>query len=273
MNLFNNESYILKLLIFFYVPTIFWTSGLRKDGLIFLGVAIYLYSFFKILYQKDKSYVKQFIFSIILLFFTRHWLLFTLLPITLVFLILLKLEGKLRYIYAFLLPFFVSIIILIKYLKKILIFKNNQFHQEQGSTRIPLPVLTNSFKQFFFAIPKAIRNNFIDYPSSFKLDKTTFILFNFESLILLISIILLAFFLKKFDYKFKVIIFCFFLLCFLNFLSISLVVPFQRAILRYRTIFEMILITICYLSTDFKKIRGTYKILKTHIVKSILINR
>lgn len=81
-----NNLKIYIVIIFLTPSFLVWSSGILKEGLIFLAFGLYFYSLFKL----SKNYIKNILIlliSILLIFILKYYLLFIVIPLTFLFLI------------------------------------------------------------------------------------------------------------------------------------------------------------------------------------------
>lgn len=256
-DIFKTDNYILRGVLFFFLPVVFWTSGIRKDGLVFLSLALYLYAFNQYLSTPRLKYILYSAIAVIVLFLNRSLLILTLLPASLAWFLSIKTRWK-----PYQLQLLTTAVVIILYfllpieLLTIIVRKNNEFHLLSGGSRMELPELVPSFQSFLQTFPQAFINVFFK-PMPFQLKSPLIFLSGIETLIVISSIILAMIFPKsvKSNRFSESAIIAVLTICIINYMIIGYLVPFMGALIRYRIVFEMIILTICLLSTDWQKTR------------------
>lgn len=253
---FKGNKKLIWLIVFCFLPVVFWTSGIRKDGLIFLSIGLYLYFFNQFLLNSKRRYLLGCFGAMLLLLMNRNLLVLTMIPTSIAWFISLKTKRDPLFIQsicsigflltAFLLPF---------PLMETLIRKNNEFHSLKGSSRIHLPVLKNDVINLFQSLPTAIYNVLFK-PLPFEVKSPLLFISGMETLFTL-SIILIAICMKRTDISRnqQTTLVAILSIVLLNYLIIGLIVPFSGAIVRYRVIFEFILITSLIMVVDWSRLR------------------
>jgi hypothetical protein len=73
------------LLIFFFPPLLFWTSGIRKDGLSFALICGFIYQMNSLFNPPNKTKAKHYLFALLIwitLFLSRSFIAMSLIPVT-----------------------------------------------------------------------------------------------------------------------------------------------------------------------------------------------
>ena len=85
----SSDNLIFYLIIVFFTPSILiWSSGILKEGLIVFGFGLFIYSIFHI--SNGFKYLISLLLSIFLIFITKYYLVFILIPLASLYLIPLK---------------------------------------------------------------------------------------------------------------------------------------------------------------------------------------
>ena len=162
------EKSILLLAALILIPSVvFWTSGIHKDGLSLLGIGILFYSLKK---QDEFSFYKIVLalFSIILLYIVRSYILLILIPLIAVYVIFSNKKKNLLLYYAITFSGFLFIVILVSSdvggvspLDKIVWWKNAFGALSQSENSISLPDIQPKIFSFIQLIPHALVHSFL----------------------------------------------------------------------------------------------------------------
>lgn len=159
-----NTEVVLSVIAIFLVPSfLFWCSGLHKDGLIFLGLAMIMYHVHKQMQQHAINILSLFIVLsfFILLFALRNFMALLLVPALVVWLLGTKYNNPGRiaavvYGTCIVVFFTAGFVHPALNLTGYIIEKQNEFRQLPGGSAILLPALENSIGGFIRFLPYAI---------------------------------------------------------------------------------------------------------------------
>jgi hypothetical protein len=252
---------IEALLAIFLIPSfLYWTSGIHKDGLIFMGLALIIYHIYFLLSRK-KFTLKNLlgiIFGLLVLITMRNFLLVILVPAVIAWVIAER-SGK-NGILSFVLVYAVFIIFFFtaKYLNphldlpRAVAEKQEDFFKLQGGSAVPMRKLSPTVASFIANAPQALNLSLIrPYPSDVRhllsLAAATEI-----NLLLLLFIVFLFFHRNRIRSK-NFILFCLFF-SFSLLLSIGYTVNFLGAIVRYRSIIFPFLLVPMFCAIDWPRI-------------------
>lgn len=257
-DIFKTDNYILRGILFFFLPLVFWTSGIRKDGMLFLSLGLYLYAFHQYLTTPRSKYILLCVLAIIVLLLNRSLLILTLLPASLAWFLSIKTTWK-----PYKLQLLTTAVVIILYfllpieLLTIIVRKNNEFHLLNGGSRMELPELAPSFQSFLQTFPHAFINVFLK-PLPFQFKSPLIFLSGIETLIVISSVMMAIIFPKSVNRNryTESALMAVLTICLINYLIIGFLVPFMGAVIRYRIVFEMLILTICLMSTDWQKTRN-----------------
>jgi len=249
------------LLVTFLIPSfLYWTSGLHKEGLIFLGLSLVIYHFYFGI--KEKNFALYRIILILLGFalviILRNFLILALLPPLIAWLLCSKLKFNPLLIYFTVSIFFLSLFFTIKYvfpgvdLPQSVVTKQKEFINLKGHSSVAVNELKPNFISFLKNAPQAFSLAALrPYPSDVR---------HLLSLAaaLEISIILLFFFVflvwRKNGIEFSpMLLFCLFFSIGILFM-IGYSVNNLGAIVRYRSILFPLLLVPMAARIDWKRI-------------------
>ncbi len=291
MNVFTNNSYYTNIILFnflfliglvalfkvlnevypgkkkhliaglFLLPsTLFWCSGIHKDGLILSASGIVIYSFYKGLSQGFKGrQIASIMICFLLIFSLRNYVLFALIPALLAWGLSSRYKEKSLAIFSsiylagivlfFTLPFIFPAINMPLYLS----LKQKDFLTLQAGSAVSLPPLIPSVKGFISFFPYAF-DMALFRPHISEIKNFSYIPATAEIILLFILIILTAFNFRKNKISSPFIYFLFFF-SFSILLICGYTVPFSGAIVRYRSFVFPFLMTplLCMIKINFNK--------------------
>jgi hypothetical protein len=159
----------------FLVPSfLYWTSGLHKEGLIFLGLCLMIYNFY--FGFKEKKFFAYRIFLILLGFalviILRNFLVFPLLPPLFAWLLCYKIKFKPLVIYTSVFIVFLTLFFTAKYfipeldMPQSVVIKQQEFIKLQGHSSVVVNELKPTFPSFLINAPQAFSLSALrPYPS------------------------------------------------------------------------------------------------------------
>ncbi|HKG67892.1 MAG TPA: hypothetical protein VKA92_03415, partial [Segetibacter sp.] len=242
--------------VFLLPSTLFWCSGIHKDGLILSATGMIMYTFYKSL--KIKFSIKRIIIiflCLLILFSLRNYVLFALLPALLAWWLCEKYRGRNIKIFATVYTICIAVFFIVHLVFPSLNFpayitnKRNEFLLLEGGSKVTMRQLEPNFISFVFFIPNAVDMAFLrPHPNEIK---------NFSFIPAVIEIIFLLFLLfisivqslKKVRLT-PVVLFSLFFSISIMLLS-GYTIPFTGAIVRYRSFVLPLLITPLLCITDF----------------------
>lgn len=247
-NYFPDKKAIAFIVVFLFLPLTFWESGIRKDGLAFIGLAGSLYYFVE--YGRCKNYrhlIKAILFFSLLLLI-RNFIALSLIPVLVAFYACYYFKTKALYVFSiatfgFATLFFLSSLGPSGYnLPQKMAERQEAFQHLEGGSYMYLPQLEGSLKSYIEVLPYAINHTFLrPYITE---GKSPLLLFAaIETLFVLIITALALLQIKKLKAigKHPLLMLLLFL-ALINYLMIGYTVPFTGAIVRYRVFFEVILL-------------------------------
>lgn len=244
---FPQQRGLYFLLIFFFPPTVFWLSGIRADGLLFLSSTLFILSIYRWMQtRKLKSLILSGIGFIGVSIF-RPAVAALLIPAIISFWLTSK--WKKAPAYSFLIVYFISAVLFFtsSHVSKInlpqLVVDRQQDFKKLTGTSLPLDTLEPRFGSFAALTPQAVTNTFI---RPFLWEAKGILQLSAAIEILVFWGIVLLVFLNR-DAGWKTIITQPINLLLLVFgislyLFIGYTIPFPGAIVRYKTIPELLIL-------------------------------
>ncbi|HQW93637.1 MAG TPA: hypothetical protein PKY28_11085 [Ferruginibacter sp.] len=266
-----NRQFLVISGCFLLPSTLYFTSGIHKDGLVFLMLAVLLYSVYQSLHKKNFS-VKRLILigtAFLFLFLLRNFVFLALLPAVFAWILaertkwnaILTFTGV--YLVSGLLFFTVSFINPAIDPPAIIVNKQSDYiNLPVASTQIPLTPLQPNFLSFVSNAPQALQHSFLrPYPGEQPM--RSLLPFSIELLLYHILLLLLIFFRRKDAVvarnSFLVYVLFFTLTVFL---FIGYIVPNLGSLVRYRSLFLPFIITPILCTVGWRRLGALLKINK-----------
>lgn len=233
----------LTLGIFILPSVLFWGSGVLKEGLLFFGLGLLIYHFFRIIERFRFIPFLWVIFCLILLYFTKFYVLAIAVPILIAHYWIVKTKEKLillKYFIVFFIYIFIGInthyVIPGFDVLKILVLKQRDFiglaqSMDSGSL-IDIPVLTPDIWSFVKYAPLAFYNTLFR-PYIFEADSIMILMAALENILLLAVIILSIIFFDPKQIHKSIFFACLFAEIFM-FILTGLITPVIGAMVRYK---------------------------------------
>jgi len=260
-----NEVYpgkrIQVLMATFLIPSfIYWTSGIHKDGLVFLAVALIIYQFYQGL-KETRFRIKRILImllSFLILLSFRNFILLLMLPALIAWYFANKYPRKALHSFIFTYLLFIIIFFTLRYIFPTLDFpqavvnKQQAFEKLQGNSSIDPVRLSPDLISFVKNFPKALSITMLrPYPGDVK--HLLSLAAAAETLVLLILFLMFLFWRINGVRISPFSMFClFFSITVL--LSIGYTVNFLGAIVRYRSIIIPLLMIPVISHIDWKRI-------------------
>ncbi len=254
----------------FLLPSLlYFSSGIHKDGIVFLLLAILVYAVFLSLQKNRFNFRRVFIIviSLFLLFVTRSFILFALLPALIAWVLAAKTRWPavrvftLVYLTAGLLLFnFHSIFPAADPLATIVQKQADFLQLPASATVIKLDTLQPNFSSFMHNAPQSL-NHLLLRPYLMELPSPILLPMNMELLLYQLLFIAFIFFREKRSNRIGgpfIVFAIFFTLT--AFLFIGFIVPNLGSMVRYRSLYLPFIITPMLCMLDLEKLRGFIKI-------------
>ena len=256
----------------FLLPsTIYFSSGIHKDGLVFLMLSVLVYCVYQWL-QQNKLTIKRLILicvSLLFLFLIRPFIFIALAPALAAWVIAVKTKWRVLwtftgvYLITGLLFFNIgSVLNKIKPMEIIIAKQTEYLKLVNSDTEIKLTPLQPNFKSFAANAPQSF-NHLLLRPYLWELPVKSLLPLNIELAFYQILFLLFLFFRRK-DTQSSNLPFCCFIIffTFTVFLLIGYIVPNLGSIVRYRSIYLPLLITPLLCLVDWNKLIKPSKIIK-----------
>jgi len=243
-----SKKQLLFLIIFLFPPLLFWESGIRKDGLIFPAITGCIY-YFTLLLQ-DRGKVKHIILCIICflwVFLIRNFVALSLVPVFIAYYISVYYNKRAIPVTIITMCICTVLFFLTRYapdslnLPRQMAERQHKFLELKGNSFLSIEPLHDNVLSYVGDLPAAFNHSFLrPYISE---GKSPLLLVSALENILMIIILIVAFI----NYRTMLNILrnplWLLLISFavLNYLMIGYTVPFFGAIIRYRILFELLL--------------------------------
>ena len=249
---FPRSSFWLYLTIFFYPAVLFWLSGIRKEGLLFLGLAAALYYFDKIVLHHKLTLKNGLLFGAAIVFtaLIRNQVVLCLAPVLLA--VFLHQRFKISIWTAIAGVYTVSIFLFFKSdlvphfpnLAQKVTERQHSFLGLEGKTRVALDSLDGSARSFAKVLPQALNHMFLrpyftQSPSALHLASAVdiYLFFAVVAVVIIFPVPAMGTALRN-----PVILICL-LTALASYVLIGMVVPFPGAFVRYKSIFEILFVS------------------------------
>ena len=256
---FQNKKQLLFFIIFLFPPLLFWESGIRKDGLIFPAITGCIYYFVR--YANNINKWKSLVLTICSFFFVfliRNFVAMSLFPVFIAYFISITYHKRAIPVFVIVLFTTVVLFFLTKNapnnlnLPKQMADRQHKFLELKGNSLLPIDPLSDKLSGYINDLPVAINHSYLrPYISE---AKSPLLLISSLENLLMILISLLA--IIKYRSLLSIIRNPLWMLlisfALINYLVIGYTVPFFGAIIRYRILFEVLLIVPLLISIDNK---------------------
>ncbi|WP_162944657.1 hypothetical protein [Flavisolibacter nicotianae] len=253
------------LLTTFFIPSyLYWTSGLHKDGLLFLGIALVVYHFYFVLKEGRASVVRvaAILLGLLLVLALRNFLLIPFLPALFAWAVAEKRKTSPQLVFACIYAVFVVLFFTARYIHPRLDFPEEVVSRQQaffrlvGNSAVTVSPLEPTFLSFLRNTPQAFVLSLIrPYPSDVRHLLSLAAATEINALLLLS--LLCLFFRRRNASLTPFVLFClFFSMSFL--LMIGYTVNILGAIVRYRSIVLPLLFVPIVAGADWTRIRERF---------------
>jgi hypothetical protein len=269
VSLFPSGKTIIMLVFFFFVPLIFWTSGIRKDGLILLSTGLFFFSFYLFLLQRNWKLLLVSLFALLGVALNRNFVALGMVPLALAW--VFSSVGGIKPWKAFVFVYSLSLVLFFispftgpVNIPAAFVQRQADFLALQGGSYVELDRLEPNPVSFIKLLPQALNHVFFrPYPG-----ENNSALYVFSAVetwfVLLIFLLFILFPVPKTKRSlFDACLWGLLFFALTNYLFIGYTIPFLGAIVRYRIIYESILLAIVAVHVNWEKLlpRQIYKFL------------
>ena len=271
MNHYFREAKIANLISVFLIPSfLYWTSGIHKEGLIFIAIALIMYSFYFGFLQDKWGWkrILAIIGSLVLMLILRNFLLIALLPGLLAWVTAQKSRYHPALVFGTLYAVFILLFFTARYIHPKLDFpaavvsKQDAFLKLKGNSYVPTTRLSPTFTSFVLNAPQAINLSLVrPYPSD--INHLLSMAAAIEINLLLFILVIFLLWRRRHSFTFHpFILFCIFF-SFSVLMIIGYTVNFLGAIVRYRSIIFPLLFVPVIANVQWEKISSILLNIKT----------
>ncbi len=263
IKLYPNKKLPVIIGCFLLPSTLYFSSGMHKDGMMFLLLSILIYSVYQSLVKNyfSKKRLMLISVSLLLLFLIRHFIFIALLPALVAWIISAK--TKVHPLFTFAAVYLVTGLLLfnigyivnnVKPLDIIITKQTEYLNLAHSDTQIELTSLQPTFKSFAANAPEAY-NHLLLRPYLWELPVKSSLPLNIELFLYQLLFLLFLFFRQK-DTSGSNQPFVYFALFFAGtlFLLIGYIVPNLGSIVRYRSLYLPLIITPLLCKLDWKNL-------------------
>lgn len=266
---------ILVIIGCFLLPsTLYFSSGIHKDGLVFLMLAMLIYSIYQSI-LKNRFNLKRvllIILSLAFLFLLRNFICLALLPALFAWLLVTKTKWPaipvfaVVYLLCGLVVFNIDKVVpAIKPLDIIIAKQTEYLKLKKATTQVELTPLQPTFKSFASNSPQALNHSLLR-PYIWELPVRSVLPLSVELLSYQLLILLLIFFRQKdFNPEHKSMLLFIFFFCISVFLIIGYIVPNLGSLVRYRSLYLPLIITpvLCYI--NWEKLKKKFQVINKNM--------
>lgn len=259
-DVYPGRKLIIAIATFLIPSFLYWTSGIHKDGLTFLGIAILTYNIYFGLKEKKINFKRIFLIllGLLILLLFRNYIIVIIAPAILAWLQASKWPKHGLAIFAGVYILFISLFFTVRYINpnwdfpQAVVNKQESFMQLQGNSYVPINKLKPTVLSFIVNIPQAFTLSTIrPYPSD--VNHILSLAAALEIDLLLLLVLLFFLFRTNGTQSKNFIYFCLFF-SFSVLLTIGYTVNFLGAIVRYRSIVIPLLIVPVMAQINWKKL-------------------
>ncbi|MFN2437600.1 MAG: hypothetical protein ABR503_00265 [Chitinophagaceae bacterium] len=252
---------LVVLLASFLIPSfLYWTSGIHKDGLVFIALALIIYHFYFGLKKKKFSWAAIFsiLLSLVIILALRNYLLILLLPALFAWVLSNTVQQKPIIIFSAVYLLGTLFFFTARYISPKLDFpgsvvaKQQEFLKLKGNSAVPVDEVSPTIFSFISNIPQAFSLSTLrPYPSDVK--HLLSLAAAAEINLLLLTFVLFIFYKRKAIAPTPFILFALFL-SFSILFTIGYTVNFLGAIVRYRSLVLPLLIVPLAANIDWNRL-------------------
>ncbi len=258
--LFPGKEMLFLLVFFFFIPMVFWTSGIRKDGMIFLSSALFFYCLHRFMAERRTLFLLFSALALLLLSLNRNFVALSMVPASAAWLISHYRGSKpwKTFLFVYLISvflFFLSSVTGPFNLPASFVQRQADFLALKGGSYVELDKLEPEPLSFLRLLPQAINHVFLrPFPGEYR--AALYVFSSVETYLVLLVFLLFFIFpvkgIRQTLFSGPLLAVLFFALT--NYLFIGFTIPFLGAIVRYRIVFESLLLAVAAAHVDWKKI-------------------
>ena len=249
------------LLATFLIPSfLYWTSGIHKEGLIFLGLSIIIYNLYFALKQKKISGIRiiSILFGMLLILILRNFLIVIIIPALIAWLLAEKYPKRGLLVFGTCYLFFIIFFFTARFIHpnfnfpQAVVNKQQEFLKLSGGSAVPIKKLEPTVGSFLINTPQAFNLSIIrPYPSDVKHILSLAAAAEINVLLLLFLVFLMW---RTTGIRSRIFIYFCLFLSFSLLLTIGYTVNFLGAIVRYRSIIIPFLIVPMISLIDWERV-------------------
>lgn len=269
IKMFPGRKVLVIIGCFLLPSTLYFSSGIHKDGMVFLMLAVTIYCVYESILknQFNTKRVLLIMVSLALLFLLRNFICLALLPALFAWILVAKMKWPAAPVFAAvylvcgLLVFTIdSVVPKIKPLEIITAKQTEYLKLDKAATQIELTALQPGFKSFASNAPQALNHVFLR-PYLWELPVKSILPLSIELFVYQVLIVLMIFFRRR-DWIADQKQFLFFAIFFVisTFLIIGYIVPNLGSLVRYRSLYYPLLITPALCFINWEKLLGRFQI-------------
>ena len=262
VDIFKNKKWPVIIGCFLLPSTLYFTSGIHKDLVVFTMLGLYCYAlYFSLQYKLKLKYLFTICITLILLLFIRNFVVLAIIPASIAYIISKKIKLPLNKLVIFMSTYLILFLLVIgsqsvkpsfQPLKIITERQHDFFELPYASSQLETAILEPNFKSLLKNSPQALNHSLLrpylwEHPTTF-LIPLAIELFIYQGLF----IIMLVTYQKNIRQQNTFMIFGLFLSLSLLFFT-GYIVPNTGSIVRYRSLYLTFLITPVLCLINWKK--------------------
>lgn len=274
IKMFPGRQVLVFIGCFLLPSTLYFSSGIHKDGMVFLMLAVTIYCVYESMIKNrfNAKRVLLIMVSLAFLFLLRNFICLALLPALFAWILVTKMKWPAApvftavYLVCGLLVFTIdSIVPKIKPLEIITAKQTEYLKLEKAATQMELTALQPGFKSFASNAPQALNHAFLR-PYLWELPVKSILPLSIELFVYQVLMVLMIFFKRRectTDQKQFLFFAIFFTIS--TFLIIGYIVPNLGSLVRYRSLYYPLLITPALCFINWEKLPGWLQIKKMNM--------
>lgn len=272
IQLYKKQQWAVIICCFLLPSMLYFTSGIQKDGIVFTTLGFLCYAVFQLLQQRSKplkKYLLVTVVALIILFLIRSYVLINLVPALAIWVLVVKFNWwpLITFVIGYIIigVFFFNINSIAKFVDppNTVVQKQADFFQLPiATTQLKTDTLAPNFKSFVSNAPQALNHTLLR-PYINELPSKSLLPINIEILVYQLLLIVAIAFKRKHDVD-DINPFIIFGLFFTvtMFLFIGYIMPNLGALIRYRSVYLVFIITPIVCNINWQKLGNLFKIKK-----------
>lgn len=252
------EKKWLYMFVVFLIPSsLFWCSGIHKDGWVLTSFGIVFYSLSTYLQNRRYVYLISFFFGLFLLFIVRYYYMLSLLPLLVLWIYTAKRRRKFGYyglamLFTFLLFFNIQRFVPKLNPMKMIQSRQSEFFGLIGYSDMKTPKLENNLMSYIRNFPTAV-DHVLLRPRFSTSDPWKYKVAAIDNFLIVLILTLLMLGMRKRNFNNSMVLSIFFF-AFSMYIFIGYTIPNCGALVRYKSEFTVLLLACFVALSDYEKL-------------------